>query len=52
MSVLSIMCFSVLVLPTVTMTSISPDPIAVPRQNSYRMKPDSGGSRRPKMENI
>jgi hypothetical protein len=36
----------------VTTTSISPDPIVVPKQNSYHIKPDSEGTCRPKIKKI
>ena len=36
----------------VTTISISPNPIVVPKQNSYHIKPDSEGSCRPKIKKI
>ena len=44
-----LLSFSVLAL---SCTSISPDPIVVPKQNLYHVKPDGEGSCRQKMEKI
>ena len=44
--------YTMFALPCRTTTSISRDPIAVPKQNSYHIKPDGEGNCRPKMENI